>query len=114
MMSCEKVINIGIFVALEAFRKKHKDVSRTIATAKMETFSELVSTFQPLNNFTKNPIIGACISRILKLILKFMQMIKYSNAELQPATFLKNNLFHRLVNYLNSLSDRMYISYPIS
>ena len=47
-------------VALEKFlKKKHKDVSRTIATAKMQLFVALVSSFQPLTNFTKNPKIGS-------------------------------------------------------
>ena len=35
-----------------------EDVSRTIATAKMELFIALVSSFQPLTNFTKNLNIG--------------------------------------------------------
>ena len=59
MMSCENVTNIGNFVALEGFQKKHRDASRTIATAKMELFMAFVSTFQPLTNFTKNPNIRA-------------------------------------------------------
>ena len=46
-------------VALEGFLKKPKDVSRTVATAKMELFVALVSNFQLLNNFAKNPNIGA-------------------------------------------------------
>ena len=46
-------------VALEGFLKKHRDVARTIATAKMELFVALVSRFQLLTNFRKNPSIGA-------------------------------------------------------
>ena len=46
-------------IALEGFLKKHRDVSRTIATAKMELFVVLVSSIQQLTNFTKNPNIGA-------------------------------------------------------
>ena len=46
-------------VALEGFLKKHRNVSRTIATSKMELFVALVSSFQPLTNFTKNPNVGA-------------------------------------------------------
>ena len=47
-------------VALDGFLKKHhKDVSRTIATAKTELFVALVCSFQPLTNFTKNPNIDA-------------------------------------------------------
>ena len=56
-------------VALESFLKKPpknkkpkktlKDVPRTIATAKMELSVALVISFQPLNNFTKNPNISA-------------------------------------------------------
>ena len=46
-------------IALEGFLKKHRDVSRTIATAKMELFVVLVSNIQQLTNFTKNPNIGA-------------------------------------------------------
>ena len=46
-------------IALEGVLKKHRNVSRTIATAKMELFVKLVSCFQPLTNFTKNHNIGA-------------------------------------------------------
>ena len=46
-------------VALEGFLKKHRDVSRTIATAKMELFVSLVSSLQLQTNFTKKPNIGA-------------------------------------------------------
>ena len=45
-------------VALEGFLKKHRDISRTIMTAKMELFVALVSSFQPLTNFAKNPNIA--------------------------------------------------------
>ena len=38
----------------EGFLKKHRDLSRTIATATMDLFVALVSSFQPLSNFTKN------------------------------------------------------------
>ena len=43
---------------LKKVLKKHRDVSRTIAKAKLELFVGLVSSFQPLTNFTKNPNIG--------------------------------------------------------
>ena len=43
----------------KAFLKKHKDVSRTIMTAEIELFVALVSSFQTLTNFTKNPNVGA-------------------------------------------------------
>ena len=46
-------------VALKGFLEKHRDVSRTIATATMELFVALVSSFKPLTDFTKNPNIGA-------------------------------------------------------
>ena len=46
-------------VALEGFLEKHRDVSRTIARAKMELFVVLVRSFLSLSNFTKNPTIGA-------------------------------------------------------
>ena len=39
-------------VALEGFLKKHKYISSAIVTAKIELFVALVSTFQPLTNFT--------------------------------------------------------------
>ena len=45
-------------VALEGFLKKHRDLSRTIVTAKMELFMALIRSFQPLPNFTKNSNIG--------------------------------------------------------
>ena len=40
-------------------KKKHKDVSRTIATAKMEISVVSVSSFHSLTNFTKNSSVGA-------------------------------------------------------
>ena len=74
-------------VALEGFLKKHRDVSRTIATAKMELFVALVSSLQPLINFKKEPQYRCYGSpkytyRILKRILKFVEMIKLSIPEL--------------------------------
>ena len=56
-------------VELESFLKKRRDVSRTIATAKMELFVTLVSSFQLLTNFTNNPIIGAM--RVLHTPLEY-------------------------------------------
>ena len=38
--------------------KKHRDVSRTTETPKMELFVTLISSFQLLTNFTKNSIVG--------------------------------------------------------
>ena len=46
-------------VALEGFLKKQRDVSKTIATSKMELFVALASSFQSLTNFTKNTNMGA-------------------------------------------------------
>ena len=59
----------------------------TIATSKMELFVTLLSSFQLLTNFTKNPNIGTIgvlygSSRILQGILKFVLVIKLSIAEL--------------------------------
>ena len=45
-------------VALEGFLKKknkHKNVSRTIPTVKVELLVALIRSFQPLTSFTKNP-----------------------------------------------------------
>ena len=53
----------------EGFLKKHRDLSRTIATAKMDLFVALVSSFQPLSNFTKNANNGA--KGILNASLKY-------------------------------------------
>ena len=44
--------------ALKIFLKKHLDVFRNIATAKMELFVALDSSFQLLTNFTKNLNLG--------------------------------------------------------
>ena len=41
------------------FSEKNRDVSRTIPTAKMELFLELVTNFQLLTYFTKNLSIRA-------------------------------------------------------
>ena len=41
-------------VALEDFLKKHRDVSRTIATSKTELLVALFTSFQPITNFTKD------------------------------------------------------------
>ena len=46
-------------VALEAFLKKHRDVSTIIPTSKMELFVSLAISFHLLTNFTKNPNIDA-------------------------------------------------------
>ena len=46
-------------VALQGFLKNPKDVSRTIANAKMELFVGLVNSFQLLTNLKKNSNIGA-------------------------------------------------------
>ena len=46
-------------LAFEGFLKKDRYLFWTIATAKMELFVALVSSFQSLTNFTKNPNIGA-------------------------------------------------------
>ena len=46
-------------VALEGFLKKHRDVSRIIATSRKEVFVTLVTSFQPLTNFTKTLNVGA-------------------------------------------------------
>lgn len=43
--------------ALKFVLKKHRDVSKTIATFKMEFFVSLVSGFQLLTNFTENSIL---------------------------------------------------------
>ena len=58
--------------ALEGFLKKHRDVSRTIAAAKMELFASLGSSFQPLTNFTKNPNIGAM--GVLNALLEYYNL----------------------------------------
>ena len=90
-------------VALEGFLKKHRDVSMTIATSKMELFVSLVSSFQPLTNFTKNPNIGA-IGVLNALIQNTMthseicagNQIKYCRTI--AWNFSKDNLFHRLMS----------------
>ena len=56
-------------MALEDFLKKHRDVSKTIATSKMELFLALVINFQTLTNFIKNPNIGPM--GILNVPLKY-------------------------------------------
>lgn len=49
-------------VTLEGFLKKiHRDVSKSIATAKLELFVALFSSFQPLTDFTKNLNINAMV-----------------------------------------------------
>ena len=59
-------------VTLEGFLKKHRDVSRTIATAKMELLVALVSSFQPKANFTKTPNINAM--RVLNAPLEYCKI----------------------------------------
>ena len=49
-------------VTLEGFLKKiHRDVSKTIATAKLELFVTLFCSFQPPTHFTKNLNINAVV-----------------------------------------------------
>ena len=44
---------------MEAFlKKKHRDVSRSIATSKVELFVALASSFQLLTNFTEISILS--------------------------------------------------------
>ena len=95
------------FSGIGKFSEKHRDVSRTIATAKMELFVGLVSTFQPLTNF-----------RVLNAPLDYYSEIcagdQIKHYRTVACNFSKDNLFHRLVNYSNSFSDCICISYPIS
>ena len=59
-------------------KKTLKDVSRTIATAKMELSVVLVISFQPLNNFTKNPNISATgVLRSLNASLEYYNHRNY-------------------------------------
>ena len=58
-----------------------RDVSRTITTANMELFVELVSSFQSLPNFKKNPHIASM--GVLKVSLEyyniFLNLCRWSN-----------------------------------
>ena len=92
------------------FWKKHRDVSRTIVTVKMELFVALVSSFQPLTNFTKNPNISA-----MEVLNAPLNTNVFWNLRITVAcNFSKDNLFQRLMNYLylNSSSNCICISYP--
>ena len=60
-------------VAFKSFLKKYRDVSKTIATAKMELFVVLVSSFQLLTNFAKNPKIG--VVEVLNAPLEYYNAI---------------------------------------
>ena len=105
-------------VLLECFLRKHRDGSMTIATSKMKLFVALLSSFQLLTNFTKNPNVGATgvlngSSRILQGILKFVLVIKLILQSI-ACNFSKDNLFHWLMNYSNSSGNCIFISYPIS
>ena len=62
-------------VALEIFLNKHRDVFRTIATAKIELLVALVSGFQQLPNFIKNFNIGAM--GVLNAPLKYFNHAVY-------------------------------------
>ena len=44
---------------LEGFLEKHRDAFRNTATAKIDLFAALGSSFKPLTNFTQNLNIGA-------------------------------------------------------
>ena len=61
--------------------KKHKDVSRIIATAKMNLFMALVSSFQLLTNFTKISNIGAMgvLNAPLEYYNVFWNLSRWSN-----------------------------------
>ena len=105
-------------VALEDFLKKHRDLSRTIATAKIELFVTLVSRSQLLTNFTNKPNIGAMgnlnapLNTITYSEICAGDQIKYYRTVAYNIS--KDNLFHRLINYLHFSSECICISYSIS
>ena len=73
-------------------------------------FMELVSSFQPLSNFTKNLNIGA----VLVLNPNTISHPEiYTGNEIKYCRTVACN-FHRLMNCLNYSSDCIFISYPIS
>ena len=60
-------------VAFKSFLKKYRDVSKTIATAKMELFVVLINSFQLLTNFAKNRKIG--VVEVLNAPLEYYNAI---------------------------------------
>ena len=108
-------------VTLEGFLKKHRDISRTITKSNMELFVALVISFQPLTNFTMNlNIDGMGVLNVLSP--KVLNTITYSEicacdqikyCRTVACKFSKDNLFHRLMNYLNSSSGCICIWYTM-
>ena len=81
---------ISVIVEIKFQRNKRLLFKNT--SANMELFLALVSRFQPLINFTKNPNRGAIgvLNAPLEYCNVFCNLLtKLSIAELQPATFLK-------------------------
>ena len=60
-------------VAFKSFLKKYRDVSKTIATAKMELFVVLINSFQLLTNFAKNRKTG--VVEVLNAPLEYYNAI---------------------------------------
>ena len=98
------------------FSEKHRDVSKTIAKAKMELFVEILSSFQLLTNFTKNRNIVAMgvIHASLEYCSIFWNLGRWTNKYCRTVVcnFSIDHLFYSLMNYLNYSSDCICISYP--
>ena len=87
-----------------------KQFARFSEKAQKSIFMELVSSFQPLTNFTKNLNIGA----MLVLNPNTIQHPEiYTGNEIKYCRTVSCN-FHRLMNCLNYSSDCIFISCPIS
>ena len=102
-------------VALEGFLK-NTDISKTIATTKMELFVALVSSFQLLTNFTKNPNKGA-MGVLNPSTIAYSEICagdQIKNSKTVVCNFSKDTLHYRLMNYLNPSSDCICILYPLN
>ena len=86
-------------------------MSKTIATAKMELISQNAANFKKNLDIVAIGVLNALLEYYTYSQMCAGDQIKYCRNV--GCNFSKDNLFYRLMNYLNCSSDYICISYPI-